>query len=179
MDRKEIEQNIEKMITASKVAAKLKISGLPVPQKPDFLDSNITIFDEWDRLKKEYGGIANIPFNELGEYLDKWSNLISYARWTEAVADIKQATSREIRDTVEKQLYVLQDGGRELRAASVQTEPIYIQWENKFVEDYAYYVAVKGLREGYECRANSISREITRRTTEFSDNRRSFNRGGA
>lgn len=178
MDRKEIEKNIEDMISASKVAAKLKISSLPVPKKPDFLNDNITIFDEWDRLKKNYGGIANIPFNELGDYLDKWSSLISYARWIEAVADIKQATSREIRDIVEKQLYVLQDGGRELRAAAVHTEPLYIQWENKFIEDFAYYIAVKGLREGYECRANSISREITRRTTESSDVRRNLNRGG-
>ncbi len=178
MTRSDIENGIERMIQSSKVSAKLQASGLPVIKKPTALDSKINIFDEWETLKKTYGGIGNIPFEELGNYLDKWTSLVSYARWMEAIADIKQTTSREIRDTAEKQLYTLQEGGRELRAASVHTESIYIEWENKYLEDYTYYISIKGLREAYEFRANAISREITRRASEVDNARRSYNRGG-
>lgn len=176
--REEIEAGIEKMIQASKVSAKLQMVGLPVPKKPPQLKSNVTLFDEWEQLKKTHGGISNIPFDELGNFLDKWTAVISYARWVEAISDIKQLTSREIRDNVEKQLYTLQEGSRELRAASVHTEHLYIQWENQYLEDVAYYLSVKGLRESYEYRANAISREITRRTSEADNSKRSYNRGG-
>ena len=179
MTRNEIEHGIEKMVQSSKVATKLQTAGLPLPSKPAYTESRINIFDEWETLKKTYGGIGNIPFDDLGNYLDKWTALVSYARWTEAIADIKQTSSKEIRDTVEKQLYTLQDGGRELRAASVHTEPIYIEWENKYIEDNTYYISIKGLREAYEHRANEISREITRRASEVDNTRRSYNRGGA
>lgn len=178
MTRNEIENGIEKMVQSSKVATKLNLAGLPIPHKPSSLDSKVNIFAEWEIIKKNYGGIGNIPFEELGNYLDKWTALVSYARWSEAIADIKQTASREIRDTVEKQLYTLQDGGRELRAASVQTEPLYIEWENKFIEDNTYYTSIRGLREAYEYRANAISREITRRASEVDNTRRSLNRGG-
>ena len=39
------------------------------------------------------------------------------------------------------------------------------------------YMATKALREGYEIRANAISREITRRGHDVMDSRRGFNRG--
>ncbi len=179
MTRSEIEHGIEKMVQSSRVSAKLQTAGLPLPSKPASTESRINIFEEWETLKKSYGGVGNIPFEDLGNYLDKWTELVSYARWTEAIADIRQTTSKEIRDTVEKQLYTIQDGGRELRAASVQTEPIYIEWENKYIEDNTYYTSIKGLREAYEYRANAISREITRRASEVDSVRRSYNRGGA
>lgn len=179
LTRDDIEKGIEKMTQSSKVASKLNIAGLPLPDRPTSTKSSVNIFEEWETVKKTYGGIGNIPFDDLGNYLDKWTELVSYVRWTEAIADIKQTSSKEIRDTVEKQLYTLQDGGRELRAASVHTEPIYIEWENKYIEDNTYYISIKGLREAYEHRANAISREITRRASEVDNTRRSYNRGGA
>jgi hypothetical protein len=179
MTRSDIESGIEKMIQSSKVAAKLQVAGLPIPKKPQCLSNNVTLFEEWEKLKKTYGGIGNIPFDELGDFLDKWTAVISYSRWIEAISDIKQLTSREIRDTVEKQLYTLQEGGREIRAASVHTEELFIQWENRYLEDSTYYLSVRGLRESYEYRANSISREITRRASEAEGSKRSYNRGGA
>lgn len=177
MDRKQIEQGISEMEVYKKTTDKLKRAGLVIPPKPQDAVQGIDLFSEWENLKKKYGGVANIPYPELGEFLDRWTSMIAYARWTEAVADIDQQSAREIRDTVQKQLYTIQDGGREIRAAMVATEPIYIKWENEFTEKVALYTAIRGLREGYEQRANAISREITRRGSDNLDTRRGINRG--
>jgi hypothetical protein len=175
MDRTAIKNGINEMIEKGKVVEKFKVAGLPVPKKPKTMDNVVDIFDEWENLKNNYGGTSNIPFNEIGEYLDKWTNLIAYTRWLEAISDIKQSSAREIKNTVEKQLYVIQDGGRELRAASVATEPLFIEWENKYIEDNSYHTLLKGLREGYEYRLNAVSREISRRTAEINNSGRSYN----
>lgn len=177
MNREDIENGIEKLEVYKKTQDKLKRAGLIIPSKPKEAVEGMDLFTEWEDMKRKYGGVANIPFNELGNYLDKWSAMIAYARWTEAVADIDQQSAREIRDTIQKQLYTVQDGGRELRAASVATEPLYIKWEQEYTEKLALFIAVKGLREGYEQRANSISREITRRGNDMTDGRRVINRG--
>ena len=177
MTRDDIEKGIEELEVFKKTADKLKRAGLIIPQKPQDAVQGIDLFAEWERMKRQYGGVANIPFAELGEFLDRWTAMIAYARWTEAIADIDQQSSREIRDTVQKQLYTVQDGGREIRAAMVATEPIYIKWENEFTEKIALFTAIRGLREGYEQRANAISREITRRGNDQLDTRRMVNRG--
>lgn len=157
------------MESRKKVINSIKNAGLIVPPRPEYSED---LFNEWEEMKKKYGGIGNIPFQVLGEYLDKWNSLIAYALWVEAAADIERATAREIRDTIKNQLYTLQDGGRELRAASVTIEPLYVKWENNYVEKEAVYTAVRSLREGYEQRAAAISREITRRINEINDVKR-------
>lgn len=174
LNRDTIEQGIQDKIVKEQVMTKLKRAGLYIPPKPD---ETVNLYTEWDNLKRSYGGIANIPFNELGDFLDRWSGMIAYTRWVEAIADLEQITAREIKETIRKQLYTIQEGSRELRDASVYTESIYIEWENKFIEAYALYIAVKALREGYEQRLNAISREITRRGSDILDTRRTINRG--
>lgn len=159
------------------VRANIAKAGLPVPPKPDDAVKGIDLFTEWERMKGRYGGVANIPFSDLGDFLDRWTTMISYARWVEAVADIDQATAREVRDTIKKQLYTVQDGSREIRDASVHIEPIYISWVHKYVDNLSMWISVKALREGYEHRANAISREITRRGADVVDTRRGMNRG--
>lgn len=175
MDRSQIESYAQELEVNEETKQKLIAAGLVIPKKPTQQVDGVSIFDEWDRMKRQYGGVANIPNSELGEYLDKWTSLIAYARWTEAVADMKQQSAREIRDTVQKQLYTLQDGSREIRAAMVSIEPIYLKWEKEFTERQALYIAVKGLREGYEQRAFSISREVSRRTQDIDSHRRAHN----
>ena len=174
MNRNEIEQEVREYTIREEVRSNHVKAGLPLPPKPENSDN---LYNEWEQIKKKYGGIASIPFHELGDFLDKWTGLVSYARWVEAIADIDTATAREIRDTVRNQLYALQDGSRELRAATVCNEPLYREWERKFTEAHAMYMATKALREGYEIRANAISREITRRGHDVMDSRRGFNRG--
>lgn len=173
-NREQIEAGIEQFQVREVTKAKMRKAGLPTPVQPENSES---LYNEWESIKKRFGGVANIPHTELGSFLDKWTGLVSYARWIEAVADIDLTTSREIRDTVKQQLYTLHDGGREIRAAKVHTETIYTDWEKKFTEDQAMYTATRALREGYEYRANAISREITRRGDDFHSNRRSINRG--
>lgn len=175
MNREQIQKEVDDYAVRAETMNKLKQAGLPIPKATAFGDSDI--FDEWDNLKKTYGGVSNIPFNTLGDFLDKWTGIISYARWVEAIADMDLTTSREIRDTIKKQLYTIQDGGRELRDASVHIDPMFVEYEKKFVADSAMYTATRALREGYEYRANSISREITRRGSDVMDGRRSGNRG--
>lgn len=177
MSRQEINQGVQDFVVREKTMAKLKKAGLPQPPKPQDISDGVDIFGEWETLKKRHGGLSNIPHNVLGDFLDKWTGMVSYARWVEAVSDIDQATSREIRDTVKKQLYCLQEGGREIRDARVHVEPLYTEWEQKYTENLSMYIATKALREGYEHRANAISREITRRGNDMTDNRRSMNRG--
>lgn len=177
MSREQIEKEIAELEVFKKTQDKLKRAGLIIPPKPRDAVEGIDLFTEWENMKKKYGGVANIPFTELGEFLDRWTAMIAYARWAEAVADIDQQSAREIRDTISKQLYTIQEGGRELRAAMVATEPLYIKWEREFTEKQALYTAIKGLREGYEQRANAISREITRRSSDQLDTRRAINRG--
>jgi len=177
MTREEIEKNITELEILKKTQAKLKRANLPTPPKPVEDVENINIFTEWENLKKKHGGMANVPFHELGEYLDKFSYLVAYARWTEAVADIEQQTAGEIRDLAQKQLYTIQEGSREIRAATVATEELYIKYTNDYIEKNALYTAVKALRESYESRLNAISREITRRGQDILDVRRQINRG--
>lgn len=178
MNRQEIEKEIANYTVRETTKAKIAKAGLPFPSKPTELAEGIDIFTEWEQMKKSYGGIANIPFPVLGDYLDKWTSIVAYARWVEAVADIDQATAREIRDTIKKQLYTLQEGARELREAKVHIEPLYREWEQKYTESLSMMIAVKALREGYERRADAISREITRRMNDVLDSRRLDNRGG-
>jgi len=177
MEQQDIEQNIKKFESREITKSKIVKAGLPIPPKPQDAINNVDIFTEWENVKKKYGGVANIPDHQLGDFLDRWSSMISYARWVEAVADIDQATSREIRDTIKKQLYTLQEGGREIRDAKVYVNPMYTKWETKYTENLSMYIAVKALREGYEYRVNAISREITRRSTDNLDSRRQINRG--
>ena len=172
MTREQIETHINRAIFDI-TNNKLRNAGLPIPSKP----SDENIFNEWDVLKRKHGSISSIPFSELGEFLDRWTALVAYTRWTEAVADIEQQTSREIRDTIKKQLYNLQSGTREAKDAGVYTEDIYVEWQGKYNQDFSLYTAVRGLRECYEQRLNSISREITRRSSTYSDASRQTNRG--
>lgn len=172
MTKQEIEINIQSFISSKKVYQKIVNTNLPIPPKPP---NSETLFQEWDQIKAKYGTIAEVPYHVLGNYLDRWASLIAYARWAEASADINQATSREIRDVVKKQLYSLQEGSRETKDALVYTEDLYIKWEKQYIEDLTTYIMVKALREGYEQRMNAISREITRRGDDFKDVNRSCN----
>lgn len=174
MDKSRIEQGVKEFTVREATKSNMAKAGLPVPPQPD---NSELLYAEWENVKKKYGSVANIPFNELGSFLDKWTGLVSYARWVEAIADIDTSTAREIRDTIKKQLYTIQEGGRELRDAKVATEPLYIEWERKFTESSSMYTATRALREGYEIRANAISREITRRGNDMNDTRRTINRG--
>ena len=159
-------------------SVKLSKAGLIIPDKPVDAIQNINLFQEWDRMKAKHGGIANIPFGELGDFLDRWTALISYTRWVEAVADVEQQVAGELRETVKKQLYTTQEGNREMRDAMVYTDSTYLRLEKDYNDKLALYKQIKGLREGYETRANAISREITRRGSEQVDARRGANRGG-
>lgn len=177
MLRQEIERGVSQYITREVTMNKIRRAGLPVPPKPEDATNGTDLFSEWDALRRRYGGTANIPYNELGDFLDRWTAMIAYARWVEAVADIDRATAEEIRDTVKKQLYTIQEGNREMRDASVYTEPLFIEWERKYTEALSMYTATRALREGYEHRAAAISREITRRGDDLQDTRRGINRG--
>lgn len=179
MEKDKIIEGIEAMKVFDSTRSKVERAGLIIPEKPLDANNKTNLFTEWTQMKSKYGGIGNIPFNELGEFLDRWTALISYTRWVEAVADIEQQSAREIRDTVKKQLYVNQDGNREMKDALVHTDDTFISLEKDYNEKLALYVAIKGLREGYETRSNAISREITRRTQDTGDLRRGGNRGGA
>jgi hypothetical protein len=174
MQRHEIEAGVRDMTVREMTMAKIRKSGLIVPPNPN---ESTELFDEWERVKQKYGGMANIPFSELGEFMDRWTGMVAYARWVEAVADIDKITATEVRDTIRDQFYTLQDGGREIRSATVTTEPLYREWETKFTESAAMFISVRGLREAYEYRMNAISREITRRGSDVTDTRRAMNRG--
>lgn len=177
MNRQQIEQGVNDFISRETTMQKIKRAGLPVPSKPDDAVNGNDLFQEWDAVRKKYGSISNIPYRELGEYLDRWSGMVSYARWCEAIADIDRSTSEEVRDTVKKQLYVIQEGSREMKDASVYTEELFLGWEKKYTESIAMYMAVRALREGYEQRLNAVSREITRRGADMEDVRRGINKG--
>jgi hypothetical protein len=143
-------------------------TGLIVPPKPvEATGVNNTVFEEWAKILKKHGGLSNIPFEVLGEYLERWTNLSSYARYHEAQADISHTTARELRDTYKKQLYVLGDGSRELRDAQVYTDTKYLELQKQFLDSYAYWTLVKNLRESYELKTAAVSREITRRTAGY------------
>ncbi len=177
MDRLTIEKGIEEFKVRELTMAKIKKANLPIPSRPVDVAEGVDIFIEWEKLKKKYGGMANMPYPELGEFLDRWTQLLAYARWVEAVADIDQISAKEIRDTIKKQLYVLEEGGRELKDAVTNTEPLFIEWQRKYIESISTYLLAKALREGYEYRCNAISREISRRGQDQIDTRRGINRG--
>lgn len=171
--RAEIEREIEIYKTREIAISKIKKAGLPIPTNPE----DHGIIKEWEDLKKQFGGINNIPFHYLGEFLDRWTQMLSYARWVEAVADIELTTAEEIRNTIKKQLYTLMDGPREMKDASVYHEPLYVEWEKKYLEAATTLTLIKALRESYEYKVNAISREITRRGDDVVDIRKGINRG--
>lgn len=174
MDKFGISKQIDEYAIRELTNSRLAKAGLPTPPKPVDSDS---LFAEWDTVKSAHGGLSRVPFETLGDFLDRWTGLTIYARWVEAVSDIDQATAREIKEIVKKQLYTLQEGGRELRDALVYVEDIYTEWHRKYTEALTMYIAAKALREGYEMRMNAISREISRRIGDAGDTRRTINRG--
>jgi hypothetical protein len=175
MTTEQIKKEIESFRVFDVSLCKIKTAGMIIPEKP--VDS-LNLFKEWETLKRKHGSVGNIPFEELGDFLDKWTSLISYTRWVEAVADVEQQSAKEVRDTVKKQLYVEKDGNREMKDALVHVDPIFVNLEKEYTEKLALYISIRGLREGYETRSNAISREISRRTQEIQDLRRGANRGG-
>ncbi len=161
--RETVEATASNMETRKKVTESIHSTGLIIPPRPT---NSEDLFKEWESFKNKYKGLGDMPYSALGDFLDRWASLIAYALWVEAAADTEYRTAREIRDTVKNQLYTLQEGGREIRAATVSTEELYIKWQTKCIEKEAIYIAIRSLREGYEHRASSISREITRRNSE-------------
>ena len=81
MSREQIEKEIAELEVFKKTQDKLKRAGLIIPPKPRDAVEGIDLFTEWENMKKKYGGVANIPFTELGEFLDRWTAMIAYARW--------------------------------------------------------------------------------------------------
>lgn len=177
MNRKAIEEGVKLFVSKESTMAKIRKAGLPIPPKPEDAVNGKNLFTEWDSMRKRYGGVANIPHADLGEFLDRWSGMVSYALWVEAIADIDRATASEVRDTIKDQLYTIQEGNREIRSATVATEPLYLEWELKFTEALSMFTVTKTLRLGYENRLNAISREITRRGGDVADTRMGINRG--
>jgi hypothetical protein len=178
MDRmtdEQIKQELENLKFLDFTLSKIKKAGMCIPERPN---DNQNLFKEWETLKRKHRSMSNIPFEELGEFLDRWTSLISYTRWVESVADLEQQSTKEVRDMVKKQLYVNKDGNREMKDALVHIDPIYKDIEKKYIEKLSLYTSIRGLREGYETRSNAISREISRRTQEIQDLRRGANRGG-
>jgi hypothetical protein len=173
--RDQIENGIHDFTTKEQALAFVRRAGLPIPTAPPEMNY---IQDEWDSLVRRAGGICNVPFAMLGDFLDRWTGVVSFARWLEAEADIESTLSLEIRDHIKKQLYLVQTGtNREMRDAAVYAEPLYIEWNLKYTTAFMNYKAVRQLREGYEMRVNAISREITRRGNDNLDTRRTVNRG--
>lgn len=178
MNKEDIHGFIAKMNVFEETSSKLSKAGLIIPDKPVDAIKAVNLFKEWDNMKARYGGIANIPFVELGDFLDRWTALISYTRWVEAVSDVEQQTAGELRSIVGKQLYTTQTGNREMRDALVYVDKTYLDLEKDYNEKLALYKQIKALREGYETRANAISREISRRSASEIELRRGVNRGG-
>lgn len=176
MNIKEIVDKVKGYDFQAKALTKAKSVGLIIPPKPYEVIEGVNIVTEWNNIKKKYGDISKVPFGKLGEYLDKWTEMISYIRWIEAAADLEYQSSREIKEMMKKQIYTLQEGGRELRDALVYIDEEFVKVNERFIENQANYIAVKGLREGYEQRANAISREITRRGQDMTDGTRASNR---
>jgi hypothetical protein len=175
MGRQEIERHLESWDVRKEVVERIKRSGLPIPPKPQNPEG---MSAEWDELNQQHGGLSNIPFHELGNFLGKWDALAAYARYVEAVADFEQTVIKERKDHVKSQLYVLNEGTREIRYALCQSDPMYVDLQHKYEIAEATYIAMRALREGYEGKVNVISREITRRGNELQGTRLSSNRGG-
>ncbi|BAU28229.1 hypothetical protein DFP93_101306 [Aneurinibacillus soli] len=175
MSRQEIENHLATWDVRKEVVERIKRSGLPIPLKPTEPEAMST---EWNEMNQQHGGLSNIPFDELGNFLGKWDALTAYARYVEAVADLEQTAIKERKDHVKSQLYVLSEGTREIRYASCQSDPLYVGLQHKFEIAEATYTAMRALREGYEGKVNVISREITRRGNELQGTRLSSNRGG-
>ena len=176
MNLGDILKQVDSYDVQANVISKVKDAGFIIPPKPLEVVQGINIVTEWNNIKKKYGDISKIPYSTLGEYLDKWTEMISYIRWIESVADLEFQSSREIKEMMRKQLYTIQEGNREMKDAMVYVNKDFIESNNQFIQNQANYIAVKGLRESYEQRANAISREITRRGAELSDTSRASNR---
>lgn len=169
---------IQKFAGQAQAEAKRRQLRLPKPPEPDPIVDNttgeiISIFQKWSSLRKRYGSVANIPNWELADYLDQWAELLAYARYQEAITDIDAGTLQEIRDRLYDQVYISEEGGRELRAALAGADAMFVEYSEKFTEAVVHNKLVRSLRESYEYRYNAVSREISRRQGDTNTTKRS------
>lgn len=174
-------EKIQQYATSAEAEAERKKLRLPKPPEPDPIRDDhtgeiISIFQKWSQLRKRHGGVANIPYHELADYLDQWAELLAYVRFQEAIQDIDCGAYMEIRDRLYDQVYISEDGGRELRAALAGAHELYVEYSKKFTEAQVALKLTQSLRQSYEYRYYAVSREISRRQGDMSQTKRSQGR---
>jgi hypothetical protein len=141
--------------------------NIPFSIPIDHQETGDSLIRDWEEVKSQFGGVAEVPYPELARFLDGWSALASSARTVEAIAqaDLETATFNE--KFVRKQVYLQTSGTREIREAAVYAHEEYRKVTEKYLQANRNHAYIRALRENYERYAFVVSREISRRTNNL------------
>lgn len=146
--------------TLDKARAAIKKLELTEPIKP----SNSDVV--WPN------NVADLDPNALAEHMTNWSGLSSYARYHLAMCETNLAAFEE-QHKLTVNLFILKSHGdyktvTEAKAAAHESTDTQQEWANVLTAK-ATVRLLKALLEGYELRYQTISREITRRNSEWNE----------
>lgn len=155
---------IEDSKAVTRAKSQIDHLGLPTPHKPN------TIELRWPE------NVADISSEELAEHLAWCTGWASYAGWHLSHAETNEAAF-EVEYATNQQALILNSAGdyktvTELKA-SVSNSKGLLVCKAKILEAKALRKMLAALLEGYDKKYTTISREISRRGSEFEGTRRS------
>jgi len=155
----------EDSATFKKANAYLDELGFPKPSKPRLGDL------EWP------DNIADLESQELALHLTTWSGWAGYARYYLAIAETNYAAFSKEHD-VKEQIKLFKSKGdyktvTEHKASVGQSRDMQ-EVKAKVLVAEAEKKLTKALLDGYEIKYSTISREISRRSADFEENKSKF-----
>ncbi len=168
----DIRKEIENFNQTKSIVNIILKAGIPIPNKVD-----IDLEDEWGAVKNKYNGLSNIPSPLLGEYLDKFSTILGYAYYCQAIADYESMSLKTQKEFAKEKLFLIQPtmSNKDTQVALVHNEPLYCELTEKYLIEYGKWRIITALVNSYERKTEAISREITRRGNEINFDNRSHN----
>lgn len=135
---------------------------------------------DWDEIRTKFGGISNVPYAMLGDYLDKFNSALGFAYYCLAIADTESIALKTRLDFVKDQLFLTMPtmSNKDTQYAMVLSEPEVIKMTAEYTKEYGKWKILAAIVNSYERKAEAISREITRRGAEASLSNRASNVGG-
>jgi hypothetical protein len=161
----EIRHDHEDSKTFKKASSYLDELGLPRPEKPRSPDLT------WP------DNVADLESQELAQHLTVWSAWSGYARYHLAIAETNYAAFSKEHDVTEQVRLFKSKGDYKTvteHKASVGQSKDMQELKAKVLVAEAEKKMIKALLDGYELKHSTVSREISRRSADFEENRSRF-----
>lgn len=163
------------MSDVNAVLGAIQKAGLSRPHRPA-----MDVESEWDEVKTKFGGISNVPYTLLGDYLDKFNSALGFAYYCQGIADYESIAMKTRLEFVKELMFLSKPvmSNKDTQYALVMNEPEVIKLTAEYTKEYGKWKIISAMVNSYERKAEAISREITRRGSEASIGGRASNVGG-